>query len=161
MAGSGWRTVAWAAALTGLLAGADAAAGEPEEVRVCVIAIIATQRDNKVDKCLERIAREVRKKHPELTGFHLASGERGMSCQSVAVGTDKTFTLPENESARITVKSACDKKNRVILRVKPPRMDAITYETPCGKFLPIETPVKTKAKDLLYIAVRVTPCGCD
>ncbi len=37
-------------------------------------------------------------------------------------------------------------------------MGAITYETPCGKFLPIETPLRTKKNEMVIIAIRVQPC---
>jgi hypothetical protein len=149
----------WAVFLAPVLANARAVAAD-EEVRVCVIAILASQRDKKVDPRLTCIAKELRKMYPELTGFRLARDD-GMSCQSVAVGARKLFKLPENESAVITVERAADKDNRVRLKVRPPRMKAITYTCPCGKFLPIVTPIRTKVDDLLIIAVRVTPCHCD
>jgi hypothetical protein len=159
MAGWGPKLVIGLMALTTLFGSGRAAAAE-EPVRVCVIAILATKRDDKVDPRLKCIAKELRKMHPELTGFRLARDD-GMSCQSVTVGTRKVFKLPENESATVTVHHGADKENRVEVKVRPPRMKAITYESPCGKFLPIVTPVRTKDGDLLIIGVRVTPCHDD
>ena len=54
---------------------------------------------------------------------------------------------------------SADKMERVRLKVCPPLMGPITYSTPCGKFLPIVTPFRTKNKDLLIIAIRVQPCN--
>ena len=44
------------------------------------------------------------------------------------------------------------------LKVVPPKMGAITYSTPCGKFLPMITGYRRKNGDVLIIAVRVQPC---
>ncbi len=155
--GRSW--VGWVVAFSGLL-GSTTLALAGDEVRVCVIAILASEKDSTVDPRLKCIAQELQKKHPKLNGFRLAR-EHGMSCQSVAVGASKEFKLPGNESATVQVQRSADKNNRVELMVKPPQMKAITYVSPCGKFLPIVTPVRTKADDLLIIAVRVTPCHDD
>ena len=44
------------------------------------------------------------------------------------------------------------------LCVGPPSMGEITYSTPCGKFLPIFTPILTRKGEKVIIAVRVQPC---
>jgi hypothetical protein len=48
--------------------------------------------------------------------------------------------------------------DRVRLKVGPPMMGEITYEAPCDKFLPIQTPLRTKKNEMVIIAVRVQPC---
>ncbi len=128
---------------------------EKEPVQVSVIAILATERNNDIDPRLACIAREVRKTHKKLTGFQLAGT---MSRKSLTVGAREVFKLIDDQKVAVTVKEAADEKNRVQVKVAPPRMGEITYDTCCGKFLPIVTPVQTKNGDLLIIAVRVQPC---
>ncbi len=143
----------WALAL---MTPADCAADQEEKgkVRVCVVVILATESDKKVDKPLERIAREVRKMHPRLTGFHFEK----VSCKSLAIGEKDNFELIDDQAAAVTVQRGADKNDTVRLKVRPPKMGEITYSTACGKFLPIVTPYRNKANDLLIIAVRVQPC---
>jgi len=107
-----------------------------------------------VDRKLTCIAREVRRLHPELKGFRLSK----MSCKSLPVDNAHKFELVENKKVCVTVQRCADKNNRVQLKVSPPAMGGITYSTPCGKFLPIVTPFKTKNGELVIIAVRVEPC---
>jgi hypothetical protein len=125
------------------------------KVRVSVVVILASETDTTIDPKLTGIAKEVRRRHPKLTGFRMAK----LSCKSLAVGVADKIDLVESQSAKVTVHRAADKKNRIELKVAPPAMGEITYETPCGKFLPIVTPFRTKAKDLLIIAIRVQPCN--
>jgi hypothetical protein len=145
-----------ALALPALLvpAGCTADAEEKGKVRVCVVVILATEGDNKVDKRLEQIAGEVRKMHPKLTGFRFEK----VCCKSLAIGEKDQFELLDDQAAAVTVQRGADKNDKVRLKVRPPRMGEITYSTACGKFLPIVTPYRNKANDLLIIAVRVQPC---
>lgn len=124
------------------------------KVRVCVVVILASEKDDKVDKKLENIAREVRKMNTKLKGFRLAD----LACKSLRVGSTDKFDLVEAQQTSITVQGAADKMDRVRLEVAPPLMGKITYSTPCGKFLPIVTPFRTKANEVLIFAVRVQPC---
>ncbi len=127
---------------------------EKGKVRVCVAVILATENDAKVDKQLTHIAREVRKMHPKLTGFHFEK----VCCKSLAIGEKDSFELLDDQSAAVTVQRGADKNDTVRLKVRPPKMGEITYSTACGKFLPIVTPYRTKSNDWLIIAVRVQPC---
>jgi hypothetical protein len=137
-----------------LLAAAPPGRQDRETVQVSVIAILATERDETIDPKLACIAREVRRTHKELTGFQMGK----IAKRSLAVGGKETFDLGGDQKAVITVKQAADSKNRVEVKVEPPQMGEITYDTCCGKFLPIITPIRTKNNDLLIIAVRVQPC---
>jgi hypothetical protein len=136
-----------------LVAAASPARGE-EEIRVCVVSIIATQSNDKVHPKLERLAREVQKTHPELTGFRVARVSR----QSMAVGGKKDFELIEKQLATITLDPPADKDKPYRIKVTPPQMGEITYTSTCGKYLPILTPFRTKENDVLIIAIRVSPC---
>jgi hypothetical protein len=143
----------WAGlALLGLLALApETQAGR--KVRVSVLLILATETDNRVDPKLRCIASEVKKMYPKLTGFHQAK----LSCKSVEVGVKDITRLCCGKSIAITIQRA-DKKNRIVLKVAPPSMGEITYSTPCGKFLPIVTRIRTRNNELVIIAIRVQPC---
>jgi hypothetical protein len=137
-----------------LLAAAPPKEENKEPVDVSVLVILATERDKNIDASLECIAREVRKEHAKLTGFRIVRTAK----KPLAVGTKQTFDLVDDQKAAITVKKAADEKNRVEVKIAPPQMGEITYDTCCGKFLPIVTPFRTKNKELLIIAVRVQPC---
>lgn len=137
-----------------LLAAAPLKEGGKEPVDVSVLVILATEQDKKIDPKLDCIAREVRKEHAKLTGFQIVT----MTKKSLAVGAKETFELVDDQKAAITVKQAANEKNRVEVKIAPPKMGEITYDTCCGKFLPIVTPYRTKNKELLILAVRVQPC---
>lgn len=128
---------------------------QDRKVRISVVVILASDKGNSVDKKLECIAEEVRKIHPKLKNFKLAS----LSCKSVSVGKADNFALVEEQTTNITIQKAADKMDRIRLKVSPPQMGEITYTTTCGKFLPILTPYRTKKDEVLIIAVRVQPCN--
>ena len=127
---------------------------KPKQVRISVVVILASEQGNKIDKKLDGIAREVQKVHPKLKNFELAN----LSCKSLDVGKSDKFDLVEGQTAEVTIQKAADKMDRVCVKVAPPMMGEIVYSTPCGKFLPILTPYRTKTNDLLIIAIRVQPC---
>lgn len=137
-----------------LLAAGPSRGEEKETVRVSVLAILATERDDRIDPRLTCIAKEIRKTHPELTGFQIIK----MTRRSLAIGARETFELVGDQKAVVAVQHGADNQNRVEVKIAPPQMGEITYDTCCGKFLPIVTPVQTKNGDLLIIAVRVQPC---
>ena len=145
--------------LLGLLcAGAFVLSDDPKpdrKVRVSVVVILASETDATIDKKLECIAREVTKMHPKLKGFRMGP----MACKSLKVGEANVFDLAEGKTTTITVQQAADEMGRIRLKVGPPKMGDITYSTPCGKFLPILTPYRTKANETLIIAIRVQPCN--
>src|SRR5205807_2219635 len=111
-----------------------------KKVRVSIVIILASETDNRVDKKLKCIAQEVRKLHPSFKGFRLEK----LACKSLQVGKADTFALVEGKTTSITVQKAADAMDRIQLTVGPPMMGEITYSTPCGKFLPIVTPILTK-----------------
>jgi len=131
-------------------------AGQPEtkNVKVTVVAILASTTSKEVDPRLKCIAEEFRKKHPEYTGFSVPVMDR----KSLPVGQKTTFELVEKQVAQVTIVHAADAKNWVGLKVKPPRLGEIEYAAVCGKFLPIFTPYETRDHERLIVAVRVQPC---
>jgi hypothetical protein len=133
------------------------AAAPEEEVDVSVVVILATDRNTTVDEELTCIAKEVQKKHPKLTGFHLEK----VICESLPVGKKHTFKLVDEEAATVLIRHGANKQNRVGLTVKAPDQGEITYTTCCGKFFPIVTRYSTKDKERLILAIRVQPCKDD
>lgn len=127
---------------------------EKDTVEVALIAILATDRNDRIDPQLACIARQVRKTHKKLTGFRLATTTK----KSLAVGEKSIFEVVSDQKVAVTVQQGADEQNRVQLKVGPPGMGTITYDTCCGKFLPIVTPFRTKDNELLIIAVCVRPC---
>jgi hypothetical protein len=124
-----------------------------DDVRVSVVAILATADGKKIDPEVEAIAAAVRKEYPSLTGFHLAR----MSCDTVALGSKETFQLEDDQVAVVGVKNGPDKNHPYRVEVEPPLLKAITYSTISGKYFPIVTPYHTKAKkEQLILAIMVT-----
>jgi hypothetical protein len=133
--------------------GSTASAGQ--RVKVTLVTILATTRDEPVDHRLHCIAREVRKKEPDLKGFKLLN----MNCHSVAPGEPWKVKLVDGQEAVVVVHHGADKDNRVELKLSAPLQGEIIYITVCGKFLPVVTRYTTKKKqDRLIIAVMVKPC---
>jgi hypothetical protein len=155
MPGGYWGLSRWSLVLMLLVVAAGTAAAEEKvQVRVCIISIIATERDAEVGRKLECIAKEVQKVNPKLTGFKV----KNFSCKSVNVGGKDTFELVEDQSTVVTLEPPTEKDKPYRIRLAPPMMGEITYTSTCGKFLPIMTPYRTKDNDVLIIAVRVSPC---
>jgi hypothetical protein len=127
-----------------------------DEVKVSVVAILASETRTLIDPRLEDIAKELRKKYPKMTGFRLAK----MSCKSIPRDQAESFELVADQKALITVMKTADKQNNVQLKLTPPTAGEITYTVKCGKFFPVVTTYKTDSLDpeALIIAVRVQPC---
>jgi hypothetical protein len=154
----GMRFPHWGLVVLLLLAStSQACACAGEKVRVTVVIILASETGNKVDPKLKCIAREVRKTYPKLSAFHLAK----ISCQSLPVGQKETIRLVDRQQAVVTVLQGANHENRIRLQVHPPLMGEITYDTVCGKFLPIVTPYHTKKKTRIILAICVRTCHQD
>ena len=142
-----------------LVAAAPAAPAEEPKVQVTVLAILATDKDKKVDLQLKCVADKVQKIEPGLTGFRIAC----TSTSAVEISKASKFMLVEGVPVTVTVEQGPDKDNRVGLTVKPPQLGEICYLSCCGKFFPIVTRYQTKDKERLIIAIMVEPCNkkCD
>ncbi|MGL6096505.1 MAG: hypothetical protein ACRC7O_11995, partial [Fimbriiglobus sp.] len=125
-----------------------------EPVRVTVVVVLATAANSDVDPKLAGLAAEVRKKAPALTGFAVAATLE----KSIPVGDDHTFELPEKQSLKVTVERPKGADGRVGLTIAPPGLGEITYSCACSKFFPVVTPFKTKAGDVMILAVMAKPC---
>jgi hypothetical protein len=123
-------------------------------VRVTVVAILATDKDDKIDPKLKGIARVVKKSEPQLSGFRVVRNTQ----VSIPPGGQHKFPLVDRETAEVTVQQGTEADNKVVLRVKAPQMGEIVYTTACGKFLPIVTRYQTKDNDRLIVAIMVGAC---
>lgn len=140
--------------LAGLGGARPAAADDkPETVRVLVVAILATERNNQIHPKLKWIAPEVQKIDPKLTGFRLGK----TTFKSIPVAKEETFPLVDNESVTVLVEHGADKNRRVGLRVTTTGVGEISYTTACGKCFPIITSYLTKDNERLIVAVMARP----
>jgi hypothetical protein len=125
-----------------------------ERVEVTVAAVLAN-RDGKVDDKLKCVADEVRKNHPKLTGFHLAT----TTTLPMTLGASDKFELVEGQEAAVRVKRCPDHPERFCLEIKSKALvGAMTYTSVCGKYFPLVTGYTTKDQDQLIILFKVEPC---
>jgi hypothetical protein len=124
-----------------------------EDVQVTVLAILASDKSDKVDPKLKDIAERVQKQEPKLTEFRLGQ----TSSTNVAVGSEEMFQLVEDQVAKVTVQAGA-KKEKIRLTVKAPKLGQLTYTTCCDKYFPIVTGYKTQNKERLILAIMVERC---
>jgi hypothetical protein len=140
------------------LSAAGARARADDEVHISVVAVLATDKNDRVDKRVECVASYMKKANPKLTGFSLAR----MTCKDVRIGAKDCFDVVDGQKVCVTAEKRCEKdSSRVCLKVEAPTLGAITYQTCCNKFFPIVTRYQTKDGETLIIAVRVKSCKDD
>ncbi|HVK17803.1 MAG TPA: hypothetical protein VM533_12710 [Fimbriiglobus sp.] len=137
-----------------LAAGTGGSCDGAQPVRVTVVAVFASTNSTHVDEKLKALAREVRKREPELTGFRVAAAMQ----KSVPVGKGHTFELPDKQSLKVKIDRPKGKDGRVGLTIRPPGLGEITYTCACDKFFPIVTPHTSSDGERLIIAVMAKPC---
>jgi hypothetical protein len=138
-----------------VLCAASAPARAGDDVKISVVAILATDKNVNVDARVKCVAEAMKKAESKLTGFSVAR----MTCKEIAVGGKDSFAAVDGETVKVTVEKRCEKdKSRVCLKVEAPKLGAITYNTCCDKFFPLVTGYKTKDGDTLIVAVRVCTC---
>jgi hypothetical protein len=135
------------------------ACGGGDEVKVTVVAVLATSKNKDVDPKCACLPKEVQKNYPELTGFKI----KRYTCQELSVG-DK-FDFPSGLKDKngpviipVSIKKGKGKDDRIGLTVEPPEAGLIEYTSCCGKFFPIVTRYKTPDGETLIIAIRVQCC---
>jgi hypothetical protein len=130
------------------------ACGAGDEIKITVVAVLATSENKDVDAKCACLAKEVQKEHPSLTGFKI----KRCTCKELSVGDKFKFPLVDDEVAEVSIQRGKGKDDRVGLTVKPPLGGEIVYASCCGKFFPIMTRYQTKDKEQLIIAIRVQCC---
>ena len=127
-------------------------------IKVTIVAITASDKHENVHSKLNEIAKEVRKREPNLKGYQLSE----TACKPVAVGQKENFKLVDDQSADVTVLQKDDSNQRIRLAVKAPLVGEITYSTCYDKYFPIVTRYQTKTdRDRLIIAIMVKQAGKD
>jgi hypothetical protein len=129
--------------VTALSCPCQAPAKQPEaKVKVTVVVILASERCQFIDPRLKKVAAELQKSNPNLTGFNLVS----MTDMSLAPEAKGSILCVEGEKVEVLLHHCADKDNKVCLTVTAPLQDELMYRTVCGKFLPIVTPYQTKER---------------
>ena len=148
-------------AMVALIVSAPACrAGDDENktIEVRVVEVLASSKNNQVDKKLECLAKEVQKIEPSLTGFRL----KRCTLKELRIGDKVTVPLVEDESIEISIQGSHQdgpgNKDRVQLTVKPPTLGKIVYASCCSKYFPIVTRYETKDKERLILAICVHCC---
>jgi len=129
-----------------------------DEIEVRVLAIMATESNDKVDPKLAEFAKHVQKKDPALKGFRI---ERTTQ-KKLKLGETEKFALVDKEVIEVTVNKERNEEGRVTLTIKPPKLDQITYACACNKYFSVATQYyvcKGKDREQLFIAVMAAPCG--
>ena len=130
------------------------AASRAEDIKVCVVAVLATEKNATVDKRLADLAKEVQLINPKLTGFKVHRS----SSEFLSIDETKTFDLADGQTVDVTVNKKKGDKNSITLTIAPPKLGAITYSCACDKFVVVATQHFTKDKEQLFIAVMAKPC---
>jgi hypothetical protein len=125
-----------------------------QPIRVTVAVILASRAHGPVDPVLEELARDVRKRDPQLQSFRLVATE----AQSIPVGQQSRFTLVEQQQLQVKIDTSLDARGRVRLTVTAPGVDQLSYTCVCDKYFPIVTPYRTRNGETLIIAIMVKPC---
>lgn len=128
-----------------------------DDVRVTVVAILASDRHQTIDPKLKAIAEEVRKRDQSfqsMTGWKI---ER-TTAKTLLLEKKESFPLINDVAAEITVLSKDDKEKKIKVMVKCPHCGEVTYSTVADKYFPIMTRYQTDPnKERLIFAVMVKP----
>lgn len=128
----------------------------PQEVRVTVVAILASEGGKDVEEKLRCVADVAQKMNPKLTGFRVGPS----TTKPITLGGSEKFKLVDDQEVTISVKCCTEKPGRYCLDVKSPEvMGGMVYSSVCGKYFPIVTQYKTKKNDQLIIAFKVETCA--
>lgn len=125
-----------------------------QDVRVTVIAVMASDKSKDVNPKLKDLAREVSNREPGLTEYQLGN----TVSKEISIGQKEVVDLIEKKvSADVRLIAKDDSKKRVTIEVKPPLVKAITYSTCYDKFFPIITSYRSDSGERLIIAIMVKP----
>ena len=106
-----------------------------EKVDVTVLTILASEHDTKVHKRLTEFAKHVQKKDSNLKGFDL----HHTKVEPLKLGESKEFDLVGGQKVKVTVNKEPNENGKVTLTIQPPKLDAITYECTCNKYVAVAT----------------------
>lgn len=150
--GNGLRGLALVALTLSVRAPAAAAEGE---VKVTVIAVLASTRHTEIDPLLKCLAEKMREKDRTLTGFRAGR----MTTQVLRPGGEATFRLVDDQVAVVILEPKPNKAKGTCLTVKTPGLGVFTYTISCEKCFPIATPYQTKKGERLIVGFVVETLG--
>ena len=128
---------------------------EDTALSVTVLAVLASQTKEEIEKPLVKIAEEARKKDPTLKGFEL----NRKTVISIPMGETKKIPLAGDYFVEVTINAKPDADGKVTMTIKPPKMDQITYSCLCDRFVCVVTDVTIgKNKERLIVAIMAKPC---
>ncbi|MCS7022728.1 MAG: hypothetical protein NZU63_12985 [Gemmataceae bacterium] len=143
----------WLITLSAVAPGEPAPAATP--VRVTLVVILAsTATHDDVDPPLEELAREVRKREPQLRCFRLLASH----AQSILPGRQASFPLIEKQEATVKIEAFPDERGRVRITLTAPGINQLTYACVCDKYFPVVTPYRTRNGQTLILALMAKPC---
>jgi hypothetical protein len=129
-------------------------APKDEPIKVVVLVILGTDKNNDVNERLKEIAPKLQEKDKTLTGFELHK----VVDHSIKMGDSKQIDLCTKMKLSVTVNEKTDDAGHVTLTIKLPKLDEITYDCTCGKFFPILTNCYTPDNKRLIVAIMAKPC---
>jgi hypothetical protein len=129
-------------------------AGKDDPIKVVVLVILGTDKNNNVNERLKEIAPELKKNDETLTGFELKTTLR----HSIKMGESKLIDLIGNTNMKVTINEKTDDAGHVTVTIKLPKLDEITYGCTCGMYFPILTNCYTADNKRIIIAVMAKPC---
>jgi hypothetical protein len=127
---------------------------EDNNIKVTIVAVLASSRHQRIDPRLKELAVELKKKNPKWTGFEV---ERTL-CESIKIGAKATVKIMDDYRVTVTIKGRDPDTGCVSFIVKPDTLDEFAYTCCCHKFFPVITRYDTKDKDRLVIAFMAKPC---
>jgi hypothetical protein len=123
-------------------------------VRVTIVVVLADNQPGGVDPLLEELAREIRKREPQLRRFRI----HAIEAQSILPARQGVFTLVDKQQAVIRVEAYPDEKGRARLTLTAPGIDQLTYSCVCDKYFPVVTNYRTAQGERLIVAIMAKPC---
>ena len=129
-------------------------APKSEPIKVMVLVILGTDKEDAINERLKEIAPELKKKDKTLTGFDLHKTINS----TIKMGESITLELIDQAKITVMVSEKTDDEGRATITIKPPKLEEITYGCTCGKFFPILTNYYTADNKRLIIAVMAKPC---
>jgi hypothetical protein len=146
------------AVLTLLATAGGACPPAEDEIEIKVLAIMVSEHKTEIDQRLAQFAKQVQKKDSTLTGFRV----QRTGSDKLKLGETQKFDLVGKELVEVTVNKERNKAGKVVLTIKPPKLDQITYECVCDKYFSMATQYfegTGKDKEQLFIAIMAKPCG--
>jgi hypothetical protein len=121
-----------------------------QEVRVTVIAVLASSKHKEICPKLKCLAEKMQEQDPTFTGFRCGR----ITTKDLIPGREVTFPLVDDQSATVILEPQKKSKGTCVT-VKTPGVGVLTYSIKCEKCFPIATPYQTKKGERLIVGFIV------